>query len=102
MTLCLVYKDSSLHSLVELGMNGHFPLFMEDWITASTRSPKKGLTKKDRLRAKEIITRLDKHKGLERKKTFLTALSDEDRDLFVRVFLEIVEHKIIDSRPGLH
>jgi len=101
-TLCLVYKDSSLYSLVELGMNGHFPLFMEDWISVSSKGPKKNLTKKDRLKAKEIITRLDKHKGLERKKTVLTALSDDDRDLFVRVFLEIVEHKIIDSRPGLH
>ena len=102
MTLSLVYKDTSIHSLVELGMHGHFPLFMEDWISSSAKQPKKSLTKKDRLKAKDIINRLNRHKGLERKKTVLTSLSDEDRAVFVRVFLEIVEHKIIDSRPGLH
>lgn len=102
MSLSLVYKDSSLHSLINLGIAGHYPLFLEEWISLCMKNPGKSLTKKDRLKAKDIINRLDRHKGIERKKVLLMDLSEPDRNIFVRVFLEIVENKIIDAKPGLH
>lgn len=102
MALNLVYKDTSIHSLLELGISGHYPLFNEQWIYQGMAHKERHLTKRDRLKVKDIINRLNRHRGIERKKIILMEMKEEDRTLFVRVFLELVEHKIIDKRPGLH
>lgn len=102
MALNLLYKDEPMNSLVEIAMQGHFLLFMDQWTDEVLKHPIKVLSKKDRLKAKDIIKRLNAHRNLERKKIIIMSLADEERSIFVRAFLEIVENKILDKRPGIH
>jgi hypothetical protein len=38
---------------------------------------------------------------LDRKKTLLSSLNKEERDLFIKSFLKLVEGKILDKKPEL-
>ena len=62
-------------------------------------------TKQDLLfdleKAKKILKQLQKHKSLDRKKTLLSSLATEDRNLFIKTFLKAVEGKILDEKPEL-
>jgi len=84
-----------------MGTKGFYPLFHRDWLDLAYLEIEKNLTKKEQGRAKEIIGRLLKHKSIERKKIVLLSLEEKERTLFVRAFLEIVEDKILDRRPGI-
>lgn len=97
----LAERDQSIKSLVEMGKNGFYPLFHQDWMNDVYDLPNKKMTKKDKIKAKEILSKLVKHKSLERKKIVLMTLSDEERSIFIKAFLDIVENKILNSRPGI-
>lgn len=94
-------KEKSLKSLIELGVKGYFPLFHPSWTEEIYSKDKEYLTKKDRKKAKEIMNRLLNHRGIERKKIILLSLKEEERKLFIRSFMDMVEDKIIDKKPEL-
>ena len=94
-------KEKSLKSLVELGMKGFFPLFHQDWTQELNLSEQKTLTKREKKKAKDIMNRLLNHRGIERKKIILISLSPEERTLFMRAFMEMVEGRIMDKSPEL-
>ena len=94
-------KDQGFRSLVEMGTKGFYPLFHQDWLDDAYQDIQNILTKKEQVKAKEIIGRLLKHKSIERKKIVLLSLAQNERTLFVRAFLGIVEGKILDRRPGI-
>ena len=101
MELNVAKKEKSLKSLIELGVKGYFPLFHSSWIEDIYTQEKKYLSKKDQKKAKEIMNRLLNHRGIERKKIILLSLQEDERKLFIRAFLDMVEGKIIDKRPEL-
>ncbi len=94
--------EKSLKSLVDLGVQGHFPLFEPEWIKGLIKKGHKKITGKDRTITKNILKRMSRHTALDRKKTILLSVEQEERDSFVRTFISIVEGKILDDNPGLH
>jgi hypothetical protein len=94
-------NDPEIASLVEFGTRGHFPLFYPQWFYEVFSSQNKCLSKSDEDRAKKILKKLQKHKSLDRKKTLLSSLNKDERDLFIKSFLKIVEGKILDKKPEL-
>jgi hypothetical protein len=102
LSLSLTAKDRVLKSLIELGINGFYPLFHPSWVDLAETDRNRPLSKKEKRKASEILQRLMKHKGIERKKIILLSLSEEDRTLFVRSFMDLVENKILDNKPSLH
>jgi hypothetical protein len=95
-------NDQSFKSLIDLGTQGHFPLFDLRWLGDIRGLEPNKLTNAEKLQAKKIIKRLAKHKTLERKKTILISLAKNERQLFIRAFLNMVEGKIIDLGQDLH
>lgn len=100
-------KEKSVKSLIEMGQNGHYPLFDSLWVYecfAQEESKQKGrpLSQKDKVRARKILQRLLAHRSFDRQKTALLALSSEERLLFLKTFFQMVEGKILDSGPQLH
>ena len=93
--------DEQMKALIELGRNGHFPLFHSSWIEEVTREKSKKFTKQDQKKAHEIIDKISKHKNLDRKKTILLSLSDEERKIFIKEFFNLVEQSILEERPIL-
>ncbi len=59
------------------------------------------VSKQEEEKAKKILKLLQKHKSLDRKKTLLSSLEKEDRALFIKTFLKVVEGKILDEKPEL-
>ena len=92
--------SSIIRSLIELGTFGHYPLFNQEWVKEAINT-KKNMGKIEKLKAKEIFKILEKHRSIERQKAYITDLAEEERIIFVRFFVKIVEGKIVDKKPQL-
>lgn len=96
--------EESMKALINLGMQGHYPLFHESWISHESLQQKNFLkiTGVERARAKKLFNNVLKHRLLERKKIVLLSMSDDDRALFIKAFFKLVEGKILDQKQELH
>ena len=101
MTLANYRSEKSLKSLIEMGANGHFPLFFDEWMSELSGHDM-GLSEREGYRAKRILERLKEHRSIERQKIVLMGLKEKERQLVVKAFLKMVETKILDKRPELH
>lgn len=96
--------EESMKALIQLGTQGHFPLFHELWLKDPEIKEKRFLkiTGLERARAKKLFQNVSKHRQLEHKKTVLLSMSDYDRLLFIKAFFKLVEGKILDLKPEIH
>ncbi|MEC7276020.1 MAG: hypothetical protein VXV96_06850 [Bdellovibrionota bacterium] len=94
-------NDRAIKSLVELAALGYYPLFEEDWLNEVWSEKPKNLTGNEKAKAKTLFKRLCEHRSLERQRTVFWAMKEEDRVLFKRAFLKMVETKILDTSPEL-
>lgn len=80
---------------------GFYPLFDESWFfeLAKNNTP---LSSKQQEKAKSLIKRLGQHRSLERQKTVLFSMPEEDRNIIMKTFIKLVEGKILDEAPQLH
>lgn len=101
MVTSLTDNSHNIDSLIKLGAKGLYPIFHSSWIEEAGECKKRKITTKDKANINAIIKSLAKHKNLERKKTILMALSDEDRTIFVIDFLQKVELEILGEKPEL-
>lgn len=97
-------SNESLEALIEMGIKGFYPLFHESWLKDGDFQEKKfiKLTGLERARAKKIFQMVTKHRSLEHKKTLVFSLQEEDRIIFMKAFLKLVEGKILDQKPEIH
>ncbi|MFZ8934863.1 MAG: hypothetical protein ACO20H_11965 [Bacteriovoracaceae bacterium] len=94
-------KDETMKSLIKIGAKGFFPLF-EDVCPRNFMGIKSTrMTKKEKSEAKKLLGRLEKHKCLDRKKTIIHSLLDEEKEILIKAFLNLVEGQIINERPGI-
>lgn len=93
-----------MKALINLGTQGHFPLFHSSWLMEPELKEKKynKITGLERARAKKLFLRVSKHRNLEHKKTVILSMADDDRKLFMKAFLKLVEGKILDLKPEIH
>lgn len=91
--------------LIEAGSQGHLPLFFQDWIHESYADLEE-VKKLSFSLAAEVVEagfkRMEKYNTIERKKTALQALKSEDRELFIRSFMKLVEYRTLDRLRELH
>ncbi|EQC49481.1 hypothetical protein M899_1649 [Bacteriovorax sp. BSW11_IV] len=94
-------REESIKRLVELGKAGFYPLFDDSWFfeLAKNNTP---LNAKQQEKAKSLIKRLGQHRSLERQKTVLFSMPEEDRNIIMKTFLKLVEGSILDEAPQLH
>jgi hypothetical protein len=107
----LLRKEKGINTLIEMGRNGHYPLFDSQWMyecfdewneARLTNQKRKFLTGNERVQARKILQRILQHRTIERQKTILFALKKEDRNLFMRAFFQMVEGRILDHKPQIH
>ncbi len=100
----LNYKpEDSMKALIQLAISGHYPLFLDQWINELEiykRTNK--ITGLERAKAKKLFQKVLKHRTLEHKKIVVMSMNDEDRNLFIKAFLKLVEGKILDQKPEIH
>ncbi len=100
-----IVEAPGLDQLIEAGSSGYFPLFYQDWILESFAD--KAVTQKISFsRAAETVHRvykqIERHHSIERKKTAIQALKDEDRQDFILSFMKMVEFRTLDRIRELH
>jgi hypothetical protein len=92
-------ENPLLTELVRLGSRGSYPLFFQSWIEEAffdLEGPQP-LTIDEKSMVSQILKDLKKHKTLARQREALLALKKNDRKIFVRAFMKMVETKILDS-----
>jgi hypothetical protein len=96
--------EDSMKALINLGVQGHFPLFLDQWINSPDVKERRfsKITGLERAKAKKLFNRVLKHRSLEHKKVVVFSMSDDERSLFIKAFFKLVEGKILDQRPELH
>jgi hypothetical protein len=98
-------EAQGLDQLIEAGSAGFFPLFYQDWILESF-SDKAEVRRISFSKAAETVHRvykqIERHQSIERKKTAIQALQNEERKDFVLSFMKMVEHRTLDKVRELH
>jgi hypothetical protein len=90
-------KLSEYELLLELGTMGQFPIFFPEWITESYQDMDTPVSlTRAKKKIKEVFERLSRHKSFNRKQTALISMESEERKLFIKSFLRVVENKILD------
>lgn len=91
--------------LIEAGSTGYLPLFFQDWIHESYADLEE-VKKLSFSYAAEIVEagfkKMEKYNTIERKKTALQALKNDERELFIRSFMKLVEYRTLDRLRELH
>jgi hypothetical protein len=98
-------EAQGLDQLIEAGSAGYLPLFYQDWILESF-ADKNEARKVSFSRAAETVHRIYRqmecHKTIEKKKTAIQALKNEERIEFVLSFMKMVEYRALDKLKELH
>lgn len=94
-----------LDQLIEAGSSGYYPLFYQDWILESFKDPNE-VRKMSFSRAAETVHRvykqIERHSSIDRKKTAIQALNNDERKEFVLSFMKMVEYRALDKLRELH
>lgn len=102
--------DINFLSLIDLGSKGHYPLFSPEWFHHIFLMNHLFIQEQDIFDISEdrreifekILICLSSQNSLDNKKIKFFSFSEKDRVYFTRVFLQLVESKILDQRPYLH
>lgn len=86
-------KDRLIQSLLSMGTKGYFPLFDENWVASSFKD-QSPLSDSQREDGYLILDRLTRHRGIDRKKTVIFSLQQQQREVVIKLFLELVEQKM--------
>ncbi len=91
-----------MNDYIKLGQTGHFPLFFKEWITDSLNVNNSIKYKSALKNVDDIFQRLERHKTIDKKKTALMALSNDERQVFINSFFKLVERTTLESHSELH
>lgn len=98
-------EAQGLDQLIEAGSAGYYPLFYQDWIHESF-SDAAEVKRMSFSRAAETVHRvykqIERHHSIERKKTAIQALKNDERKDFVLSFMKMVEYRTLDKLRELH
>jgi hypothetical protein len=98
-------EAQGLDQLIEAGSTGYLPLFYQEWIMESF-ADKNEAKKMSFSRAAEtvhkIYRQIERHQTIEKKKTAIQALKNDERKDFVLSFMKMVEYRALDKMKELH
>lgn len=98
-------EAQGLDQLIEAGSTGYLPLFYQDWILESFQDAsvvKKMSFSKAAETVHRVYKQIERHHSIERKKTAIQALQDNERKDFVLSFMKMVEYRALDKMRELH
>ena len=94
--------NNEMKSYITLASAGHFPLFFKEWLEEGVSSQGPMSYQVANRNVRETFKKLSRHRTEQKKKTALTGLNKEDRDVFVKSFIKVVEHNVLKDIKTLH
>lgn len=98
-------EAQGLDQLIESGSAGFFPLFYQDWIHESLSDAievKRMSFSRAAENVHKVYKQIERHSSIERKKTAIQALKNDERKEFVISFMKMVEYRTLDKLRELH
>jgi hypothetical protein len=98
-------EAQGLDQLIEAGSTGYLPLFYQEWITesfADQTQVKKMSFSKAAETVHKVYRQIERHHSIEKKKTAIQALKNDERNDFVLSFMKMVEYRALDRMKELH
>lgn len=97
-------QTQTLKSLIQLGTNGHLPLFHEEWIREAieTKKSKPMNFMEAKRKVHKGLTKLNHHRQLDRKKMAINQMPKKERVELVKAFLKMIENEVLDNSKELH
>lgn len=98
-------EAQGLDQLIEAGSSGYFPLFYQDWILESfsdAAEAKRMSFSRAAETVHKVYKQIERHTSIERKKTAIQALQNDERKEFVLSFMKMVEYRALDKMRELH
>lgn len=98
-------EAQGLDQLIEAGSTGYLPLFYQEWITesfADQSQVKRMSFSKAAETVHKVYRQIERHQSIEKKKTAIQALKDDERNDFVLSFMKMVEYRALDRLKELH
>ena|SRR5690554_6753111 len=93
--------NNAMKGYINLAKTGHYPLFFEEWLNDSLKEGTAVSYRSASENVKDLFKKMAKHRSLERKRTMLTGLPEEQRDQFIRSFFKLVERDILKDLKSL-
>jgi hypothetical protein len=98
-------EAQGLDQLIEAGSTGYLPLFYQEWIMESF-ADKNEVKRMSFSRAAETVHKvyrqIERHHTIEKKKTAIQAMENDQRKDFVLSFMKMVEYRTLDKLKELH
>lgn len=92
----------NIYPFLKTGAKGFYPLFYPSWIERFSGHVFNDEEIKNSKQAyNHILSRINKHKNIERKKTILSSLNERELMLFMREFFIMVESEVMEDKPNL-
>jgi hypothetical protein len=94
--------NNEMKSYLSLASSGHFPLFFKEWLEEGVNSGGPMSFQVANRNVRDAFKKLSRHRTEEKKKTALTGLAKDERDIFVKSFIKMVEHNMLKDMTTLH
>lgn len=94
--------QNEMKSYIHLASRGHFPLFFKEWLEEGVESQSPISFQVANRNVRETFKKLSRHRTQQKKKTALTSLQKKERDIFVKSFIKVVEHRLLKDLKTLH
>jgi hypothetical protein len=94
--------NNEMKSYLSLASSGHFPLFFKEWLEEGVNSGGPMSFQVANRNVRDTFKKLSRHRTEQKKKTALTGLAKDERDVFVKSFIKMVEHNVLKDLKTLH
>jgi hypothetical protein len=94
--------NNELKNYLKLAKTGHYPLFFQEWLNDDLKDDEPLSYRVANRNVRETFKKLARHQTFEKKKTALTSLKENERQIFIRSFFKVVEHDILKDLTSLH
>ena len=94
------YKDE-IRQYVALAITGHYPFLESNWLKECNRSKTPLTFKNASKNVQEVFQRMHKLRTFEHKLLALHNMDEDDRNRFVKSFLKVVEHNVLERTKTL-
>jgi hypothetical protein len=93
---------NEMKSYINLASHGHFPLFFKEWLAEGVTNQGPMSFQVANRNVRETFKKLSCHRTQQKKKTALIGLQKDEREVFVKSFIKVVEHGLLKDLKTLH
>ena len=97
--LSFLKRYESINKLIEFGKNGYYPLFDSDHYKKVLCDKK--MTKLEKLKAKGLFKKMSGVSNLNDQKILFLSFKKKEKEIVMKVLIELVEGKILDGKPQI-